>query len=45
MDINESEWRSFTGHPKAALESFKVPASEGTAVLAFIGSTQRDVVE
>jgi hemoglobin len=45
MGINESDWRAFTGHLEATLDSFKVPASERAAVLAFVDGTKRDIVE
>jgi hemoglobin len=45
MGISESDWRSFIGHLEATLDSFKVPAGERAEVLAFVDSTQRDIVE
>ena len=45
MGINESDWRSFIGYLEATLDNFKVPAGERAAVLAFIDSTKRDIVE
>jgi hemoglobin len=45
MGISESDWRTFVGHLEATLDSFKVPASERGAVLAFVDSTKRDIVE
>lgn len=45
MGIDESDWRIFIGHLEATLDSFKVPAGERAAVLAFIDSTKRDIVE
>ena len=45
MGINESDWRLFVGHVEATLDSFNVPTSERAAVLAFIDSTKRDIVE
>lgn len=45
MGIDEGDWRAFIGHLEATLDSFKVPASERAAVLAFIDSTKRDIVE
>jgi hemoglobin len=45
MGINESDWRIFVGHVDVTLEDFKVPASERAAVLAFVDSTKRDIVE
>jgi len=45
MGIDEGDWRTFIGHLDATLESFKASAGERTAVLAFIDSTKRDIVE
>jgi hemoglobin len=45
MGINESDWQAFIGHLEATLDSFKVPASERAAVLAFVDSTKSDIVE
>ena len=45
MGIDESDWRAFIGHLEATLDSFKVPAGERAAVLAFVDSTKRDIVE
>jgi hemoglobin len=45
MGIDESDWRIFVGHVDATLETFKVPAAERDAVLAFVDSTKRDIVE
>ncbi len=45
MGISESDWRTFIGHLEATLDSFKVPTSERAAVLAFVDSTKRDIVE
>jgi hemoglobin len=45
MGIDESDWRIFVGHVDATLESFKVPSTERDAVLAFVDSTKRDIVE
>jgi len=45
MGIDESDWRIFIGHLEATLDSFEIPASERAAVLAFIDSTKRDIVE
>ena len=45
MGIDEGDWRAFIGHLEATLDHFKVPAGERTAVLAFIDSTKRDIVE
>jgi hemoglobin len=45
MGIDESDWRIFVGHVDATLESFKVPSAERDAVLAFVDSTKRDIVE
>lgn len=45
MGIDESDLRIFVGHVDATLENFKVPAVERDAVLAFVDSTKRDIVE
>jgi hemoglobin len=45
MGIGEGDWRVFLGHLEATLDSFDVPASERSAVLAFIDGTKGDIVE
>jgi hemoglobin len=45
MGISESDWRAFIGHLEATLDSFNVPTNERAAVLAFVDSTKRDIVE
>jgi hemoglobin len=45
MGISEGDWRVFVGHLEATLDSFDVPASERSAVLAFIDGTKGDIVE
>jgi hemoglobin len=45
MGIDEGDWRIFVDHVDATLESFKVPAVERDAVLAFVSSTKPDIVE
>ncbi len=45
MGIGESDWRIFVGHLEATLDSFKVPAGEREAALAFVDGTKRGVVE
>jgi hemoglobin len=45
MGIDEGDWQAFIGHVEATLDSFKVPAGERAAVLAFVESTKRDIVE
>jgi hemoglobin len=45
MGISEDDWRVFRGHLEATLDSFDVPASERSAVLAFIDGTKGDIVE
>ena len=45
MGIGESDWRAFIGHVEATLDTFKVPAAERAAVLEFVDSTKRDIVE
>jgi hemoglobin len=45
MGISESDWQRFIGHLEITLDTFKVPAAERAAVLDFIESTKRDIVE
>jgi hemoglobin len=45
MGIGESDWPIFIRHLEATLDSFRVPADERAAVLAFVESTKRDIVE
>jgi hemoglobin len=45
MRINESDWNAFIGHVGATLDRFEVPPTERAAVLAFVDSTKRDIVE
>ena len=45
MGIGERDWAAFLGHLEAALDAFDVPAGERADVLAFIQSTQADIVE
>jgi hemoglobin len=45
MGISEGDWRVFRGHLEVTLDSFNVPASERSDVLAFVDSTKRDIVE
>ena len=44
MRVSESDWRRFTGHLQATLDSFKVPATERAEVLAFVESTKQDIM-
>ena len=45
MGISAGDWDRFIGHLEATLDTFKVPAAERAAVLAFIDSTKADIVE
>src|SRR5262249_44470460 len=45
MRIDEEDWRAFIGHVEATLDSFQVGAAERGAVLDFVESTKRDIVE
>ena len=45
MKISESDWSAFMGHLNATLEAFKVPQAECDAIVAFVQSTKRDIVE
>jgi hemoglobin len=45
MGISESDWTAFAGHLDATLEAFQVPQPERDALVAFIQSTQSDIVE
>lgn len=45
MGIGESDWQAFIGHVRATLETFKVPSTERSEVVAFVESTKRDIVD
>lgn len=45
MKISEGDWSAFLGHLNATLDAFKVPQAERNAVVAFVESTKRDIVE
>ena len=45
MRISESDWSAFLGHLNATLDAFKVPQPERGEVIAFIQSTEPDMVE
>jgi hemoglobin len=45
LRINESDWQAFLTHLGATLANFEVPPAERAEVLAFINSTERDIVE
>src|SRR5437870_295834 len=45
MNISAGDWTLFLGHVQATLEKFNVPAPEREAVLAFVESTRKDIVE
>ena len=45
MNISEADWTAFLGHLNATLDAIKVPKTERDQVVAFIQSTQADIVE
>jgi hemoglobin len=45
MRISDSDWAAFIEHLKATLDVFQVPQRERDDVVAFIQSTQPDIVE
>src|SRR6266481_469778 len=45
MGIREGDWQAFIGHLEATLDNFKLPPKERAAVLGFVESTKRDIVE
>src|SRR6266704_5313460 len=45
MRISEGDWTIFLNHLNATLDSFAVPERERSQVLAFVNSTQNDIVE
>jgi hemoglobin len=45
MRISGSDWSAFLGRLNATLASFRVPDAERRDVVAFIESTQRDIVD
>ena len=45
MGITESDWSAFLGHLNATLSSFNVPERESADVVAFIQTTQADIVD
>jgi hemoglobin len=45
MAISEGDWQAFIEHVEATLDEFRVPPKERAEVLAFVGSTKRDIVE
>ncbi|MCA9075163.1 MAG: group 1 truncated hemoglobin [Planctomycetaceae bacterium] len=45
MRISESDWATFMGHVNATLDSFQVPETEYSEVVAFIESTKAEIVE
>jgi len=45
MRISDSDWSAFIGHLNATLDAFQVPQRERNEVVAFIQSTQPDIVE
>jgi hemoglobin len=45
MGIDENDWRAFLGHVAATLDHFQVPEAEREAVVGFIESTKRDIVD
>ncbi len=45
MGITASDWSNFRTHVKATLDKFALPERELNDVMAFIDSTERDIVE
>lgn len=45
MRISGSDWSAFMGHLDATLDAFQVPQRERNEVVAFIQSTQPDIVD
>ena len=45
MGISPSDWERFTNHLRATLDKFQLPPRERSEVLAFIESTNGDIVE
>ena len=45
MGVSETDWLVFIGHVEATLDTFKVPPPERAEVLAFVESTNGDVVD
>jgi hemoglobin len=45
MAISHADWQAFMGHVRATLDKFNLPAPERADVIAFVESTQKDMVE
>jgi hemoglobin len=45
MQVSEGDWSAFMAHVEAALDALSVPEPERGEVVAFIQSTQADIVE
>ena len=45
MKISESDWSAFMGHLEATLDGFALPKPEHDDVVAFIETTEADIVE
>jgi hemoglobin len=45
MGISEAEWNAAAGHLVATLDTFKVPETEKSEVLAAVSSFKKDIVE
>jgi hemoglobin len=45
MRIDEGDWSAFMGHLEATLDAFAVPQPERDQVVAFIKTTEPDIVE
>ena len=45
MRISSADWDAFMKHVNATLDTFNVPPTERSEVIAFIGSTRADIVE
>ena len=45
MKVSEADWTAFLSHLHATLDAFKVPQAERDDVVAFVQSTNADIVE
>jgi len=45
MRLSEADWSALIGHLGATLDHFKVPDTERQAVLGFVQSIKKDIVE
>jgi hemoglobin len=45
MRIDEQDWKAFMGHVSATLDHFSLTGEDREAVVSFVESTKRDIVE